>query len=100
MALVAQFEIEPTPARGEAAPTFNPESVITLDDGTPMNAMDMGIALIVIVVWFFIAWRLPYKAGYRGLSRWAWFAALVFIPLSLWSFLSFILVPWPHDNSR
>ncbi|MBD2743668.1 hypothetical protein [Coleofasciculus sp. FACHB-1120] len=95
---IAQFEIQSVPVESQASQAFNPEEVVRLDDGTPVSAVDMGVAGAVILTWFAVAWRLPSKAGYRGGSRWAWFAALAFLPISLWSFLTFTLVSWPESK--
>lgn len=96
--LIAQFEIQSVPVESQASEAFSPDAIVTLDDGTPVTAMDIGVAAAVILTWFAVAWRLPSKAGYRGGSRWAWFAALAFLPISLCSFLTFTLVSWPDTK--
>ncbi|MBD1887947.1 hypothetical protein [Coleofasciculus sp. FACHB-SPT9] len=54
--------------------------------------------LIVLAVCGAIAWNLPRKVGYKGLSQWLWFGFLVFPFTTVWTLLAFVLIPSPKDK--
>lgn len=54
--------------------------------------------LIVLAVCGAIAWNLPRKVGYKGLSQWLWFGFLAFPFTTVWTLLAFVLIPSPKDK--
>jgi hypothetical protein len=54
--------------------------------------------LVGFAMWEWIMWRLPAKAGYRGLARWGWFFLLGFPLTTGVSLLAFMLFPWPVNR--
>jgi|SRR5919202_1115497 hypothetical protein len=53
------------------------------------------VALFSLATWLWILWRLASKAGYRGRSRWIWFAFLAFPLTGGIALITFCLIPYP-----
>ncbi len=53
------------------------------------------VALLSLTMWLWILWRLASKAGYRGMSRWIWFAFLAFPLTGGIALITFCLIPYP-----
>jgi hypothetical protein len=53
------------------------------------------VTLLSLATWLWILWRLASKAGYRGRSRWIWFAFLAFPLTGGIALITFCLIPYP-----
>ncbi len=70
------------------------DRTVRIDNAADIVATVIG-TMLALCIWLMIMWRLPSKAGYRGASRWVWFATMGFPLTTAWSLLVFILLPWP-----
>jgi hypothetical protein len=55
----------------------------------------LAFLIFVTLLWLWILWRLASKAGYRGRSRWIWFAFLAFPLTGGIALITFCLIPYP-----
>jgi hypothetical protein len=53
------------------------------------------LAVMALIYWGIVLWRLPSKAGYTGAARWAWFLLLYFPLTGGVALFTFVFVPWP-----
>lgn len=52
-------------------------------------------AVMALIYWGVVLWRLPSKAGYTGAARWAWFLLMYFPLTGGLALFAFVFVPWP-----
>jgi hypothetical protein len=53
------------------------------------------LAIMALIYWGIVLWRLPSKAGYTGAARWMWFLLLYFPLTGGLTLFAFVFVPWP-----
>lgn len=53
------------------------------------------LAVMALIYWGIVLWRLPSKAGYTGAARWAWFLLLYFPLTGGIALFAFVFTPWP-----
>ncbi|MBD2743677.1 hypothetical protein [Coleofasciculus sp. FACHB-1120] len=70
------------------------------DRNFEVQSFHEGITLVVTLVivlglWFSVAWSLPGKVGRKGVARWMWFGLLAFPYTMFFGLLVLTFSPWP-----